>query len=434
VSKIYKDTNVLDEAMKRYEIIFNNFDRVYISLSAGKDSSVAIQLLNIVAKSMNRKFDVMFIDYEAQYKGTIDHANELKNLSNIDNFYHICWNFKANNASSVFNRFWYPWNEDYKKLWVRKMPKDSINIHNYPDKFDLYFKEDLFLRGLFKAFAEWYKDINSTDKVANIQGIRADESLNRFRAIAFGKNTYQDINWSTDNFNGVYSFYPLYDFSTEDIWGCVAKFNFLYNEVYELMYKAGISIHEQRIAQPFGLGQKDSLNQWAILEPETWNKLVNRVSGANFGALYAKTSLMGRNGSEKPDHMNWEQYTVFLLGSLGLYCKDLEDHYYRKIKHYIDHYIEENRIKHHSEIPDEIDKKTVIEKIGRENGRWIQWKRIAKCIEKNDFALTGCNYGITIADKQDMKKLKNKWGKFLGIQENTKVMKTLKEELDNEEN
>ena len=432
--KYLNNKNVYEAALERFNFLFDEFEYVYISLSGGKDSSLAIQILNQVAQKRNRTYDVMFVDYEAQYKATINHIYELKKLSNINNFYHICWSFKANNASSVFDRFWYPWNEKFKKIWVRDMPKDSINIYNCPKNFEKYFKEDFFLRDLFKAFSEWYKDINETNKVANIQGIRSDESLNRFRAVALGKNMYKDIPWTTDNFNGVYSAYPIYDFTTEDVWTCVAKFNFSYNEIYELMYKDGLSIHEQRIAQPFGLMQKNSLNQWAKYEPETWEKLVNRVSGAGFGALYAKTSLMGCNGTEKPDHLTWEEYTVFLLESLGLYCKELENHYYRKIRHYIEHYIEEGRIKHHKEIPDSIDKKTVIEQLGRENGRWIQWKRIAKCIEKNDFALAGCNYGLTKADKQDMRKLKEKWGTFLGLEPTTKPMQKLKEEIENEAN
>jgi predicted phosphoadenosine phosphosulfate sulfurtransferase len=433
MGKIYTDKNVYDAAIERINLIFDEFEHIYLSLSGGKDSSALAQLMNQVAIKRNRTFDIMFIDYEAQYEATINHIYELKKLSNIKNFYHICWSFKANNATSVFDRFWYPWDEKYKKKWVRKLPKDSINKNNHPEDFEKYFVNDLFLRGMFEAFTNWYKHINKTNKVANLQGIRADESLNRFRAIALGKNMYKKLYWSTDNFNGCYSFYPIYDWSTQDIWGCVSKYDFSYNHIYELMFKSGMSIHESRIAQPFGLSQKNSLNQWAKFEPDTWEKIVNRVSGANFGALYAKTTLLGNNGTEKPNHMTWEQYTVFLLESLGLYCNELEKHYYRKIRIYIDHYIKEGRIKLQSEIPDEIDKKTVKETIGRENGRWIQWKRIAKCIEKNDFALTGCNYGITKADKNDMRNLKSKWKELLSIPTNTKEMARLKEEIENEQ-
>ncbi len=426
--KKYLNKNVYEAFCDRMRFIFTEFEHVYISVSGGKDSSVTIQLANEIAKEMNRTYDVMFIDYEAQYEATITHIYELKKLSNINKFYHVALPFKANNASSVFDKFWYPWNEKDKKIWVRSLPKDAITQHNHP--FGELYNDQLFLRGMFKMFSEWYKIENKTDKVANIQGLRADESMNRFRAVAFGKNMYKNVNYSTDNFDGVYSFYPLYDWHTEDVWAAVSRFDLPYNQVYEILFKKGMSIHEQRIAQPFGLMQMGSLNQWAYIEPETWAKLVNRVSGANFGNIYAKTKLLGHNGTSKPDHLNWEQYLVFLLESLGLYSEDLMLHYYRKIRIYFDHYIEENRIKSLNEIPEEINKETVIREKGRENGRWIQWKRIAKCIEKNDFALTGCNYGITKKDKETMSNLKQKWGLLLGLEEyNTKEMDKLSKEI-----
>lgn len=429
MGKVYLDKNVFDACVERINYVFDEFNHIFISLSGGKDSSVLSQIINLVAKERKRTFDIMFVDYEAQYQATIDHIYELKNLSNIDKFYHICWSMKASNNNSIFQRFWYPWNEDYKDIWVREMPEDSINIHN--SIFGDYFEQGLFLRGIFKRFADWYKDYHKTDKIANFIGIRADESMNRFRAIAFGKEKYKDKKYSTHIGKGTYNFYPIYDWSTEDIWLSVHRYDFYYNQVYEMLWKSGLSIHEQRIAQPYGLRQKTSLDQWAKLEPETWHKIVNRVAGANFGNVYCKTSLLGHNGTEKPNHLSWQEYTVFLLESIGLYSPDLMQHYIRKIKIYFDHYKKERGVSI-KDIPDEISKDEVIKEKGRENGRWIQWKRLAKCIEKNDFVMTGCNYGMTKDDKKDMTKLKEKWGKLLGIQTDTKPMRKLHEELFNE--
>lgn len=431
--KVYLDQNVYEAFCNRMNFIFDEFDHIYLSLSGGKDSSVLLQLANNVAKERGRTIDVMFVDYEAQYTATIDHIYELKKLSNIGEFYHLALHFKANNASSVFRRFWYPWDPKEKSNWVRELPNDAITSKNHPFG-DLY-HSDLFLRGLFKMFSTWYKSKHKTEKVANLIGLRSDESMNRFRAMAFGKNLYQNKNYSTDIGGGIFNFYPIYDFSTEDIWHSVFKFDLKYNQVYEMLWKNGVSIHDQRIAQPYGLMQMNSLDQWSILEPQTWAKVVNRVSGANFAGLYSKTTLLGQNGTSKPDHMTYEEYTIFLLESLGLYSKELMHHYYKKIKIYFDHYIEEGRIKSLHEIPEEIDKQTVIREKGRENGRWIQWKRIAKCVEKNDFALTGCNYGITLQDKKDMQNLKEKWGKLLGLEEHkTKQMIELSKEIGYEEN
>ena len=55
------------------------------------------------------------------------------------------------------------------------------------------------------------------------------------------------------------------------------------------MQKAGVSLFQQRLCQPFGDDQKKGLWLYQILEPHTWQKLVERVEGCNFGARYSKT-------------------------------------------------------------------------------------------------------------------------------------------------
>lgn len=428
--KIYLDQNVYDAFHDRINYIFDKFDLVYFSVSGGKDSSVMVQIGNEIAIKRNKKYDVFYVDYEAQYSATIKHLYDLKKLSQIRDFYHISLPFNSHNASSIFQPHWQPWNPDEKEKWVRDLPSDSINIDNHP--FGDYFVRGEEVESFMVKFPKWLMKKHNKEKVACLVGIRSDESLNRFRAIAFGKKLYDKKPWSTEIKPNVYNFYPLYDWSTEDIWGSIAKDNLIFNEVYEMLYKNGMGIHEQRICQPYGQDQRVSLNQWAALEPETWHKVVNRVSGANFGNIYCKTTLLGHNGTEKPEHMSWQKYTVFLLESIGLYSMELMEHYVRKIKIFFDFYKNEENI-NREDIEDEISTIEVKNKYAR-TGKWIHWKRIARCIEKNDFSCRSLSYGLTKSDEQDMKQLKSKWGKLLGIQTNTKEMRDLKEKLENVEN
>ena len=55
----------------------------------------------------------------------------------------------------------------------------------------------------------------------------------------------------------------------------------------------------------------------------------------NFGNIYCKTTALGNIKSCKPDFMSWQEYTVFLLESIGIYNRDLMLHYYRKIKKFM---------------------------------------------------------------------------------------------------
>lgn len=100
--KIYLEKNVLDATFERLEFIFDNFDNIYFSVSGGKDSSVMVQLANMVAKKKNKKFDVLYIDFEAQYKSTIKHVYELKTLSRYKRFLSCCFAYCFKECSFYF--------------------------------------------------------------------------------------------------------------------------------------------------------------------------------------------------------------------------------------------------------------------------------------------------------------------------------------------
>ncbi len=285
MGKKYLDKNVLEATLERLQIMFHNFNHIYFSVSGGKDSSVMVQLANKVAKKMNKKFDVLFIDLEAQYSHTIRHIQELKQLSQIRDFYHITLPMALRNAVSVLQPKWICWEEESKHLWVRDMPPDSINMKNCPFP---WFKKGEEFEEFTIQFANWYQK-KYQESIACGIGIRTDESINRFRTIAYQakKITFKDYNWTTklklnEKHIDVYNFYPLYDWRTEDIWGAVSQLDLKFNYIYELMHKNGLGIHEQRLCQPYGDDQKNGLNQYKALEYETWTKILNRVNRCEF--------------------------------------------------------------------------------------------------------------------------------------------------------
>ena len=244
-------------------------------------------------------------------------------------------------------------------------------------------------------------------------GIRTDESLNRFRTIAFQdkKIRHKGYNWTTkikfrERHIDVYNFYPIYDWTVEDIWGAVSKLDLKFNEIYELMYKNGLGIHEQRLCQPYGDDQRNGLNQFKALEYDTWTKVLNRVNGVNFGNIYCKTTALGNIKSCKPDFMSWQEYTVFLLESIGIYNNDLMKHYYRKIKKFMIWYKNKDGIEL-KDIPDKEECKLENQK------KVISWRRIARAIEKNDFYLKRLSFAQTKTDNEELIRLAHKWDNLL---------------------
>ncbi|PJH58732.1 hypothetical protein CVR97_28205 [Salmonella enterica subsp. enterica serovar Typhimurium] len=251
--RIYQEKNVLEAAIERYEWAFNTFDSIYFSFSGGKDSSIMIQLADMVAQKMGKQFDVLFIDLEAQFNYTIDHVDELKELPSIRDFYHIALPMALRNAVTQFQPKWICWDKEEEDKWIRPLPEDSININNNPFEF---FHEGMEFEEFIVDFAKWYS--NKYGYTGSGIGIRTQESINRWRTLASDKKTTVDghqwttvVKYGTTALNAV-NFYPIYDWTAEDDWAAVSQLDLKYNEIYELMYKNGLTIHEQRLCQPFG--------------------------------------------------------------------------------------------------------------------------------------------------------------------------------------
>lgn len=416
MGKIYKDENVYEAAIKRYKTVFEEFDNYYVSVSGGKDSSIMLQLMAQEARKYGKKFSALYIDLEAQYKATIDHINELIDDTKdvIDNWYWVAMPLSLRNAVSAIQPKWICWDKKDKDKWVREYPTKRKDVvlcteDNYPKGWDWFFRGMEFEEFIL-WFAKWFSEQN-VGKTATGIGIRSDESLNRFRTIISDKKEpYKNYKWTTrvhckSAILDCWNFYPLYDWRTEDDWTAVSKFDLKFNQIYELMYKNGLSIHEQRLCQPYGDDQRKGLDQFRVLEPETWERVLNRVEGVNFGNIYCRTSLLGNIKSEKPDNMTWEQYAVFLLESIGLYAPEVRDHYHAKIRTFMEWYEKEGITL--KGIPEEADSKLESAK------KVASWRRIARAIEKNDFWMSRLSFGETKRDVQRLFELKKKYANII---------------------
>lgn len=104
--------------------------------------------------------------------------------------------------------------------------------------------------------------------------------------------------------------------------------------------------------------------------------------------------------------MSWQEYTVFLLESIGIYNRDLMMHYYRKIKKFIIWYKNKYNV-NIEDIPDIADCKLENQK------KAISWRRIARAIEKNDFYMRKLSFGQTKNDDRELMELIHKWDNLL---------------------
>lgn len=117
-------------------------------------------------------------------------------------------------------------------------------------------------------------------------------------------------------FEGIYNAYPIYDWQTKDVWVANGKFQWDYNRLYDLYYQAGVPLAKQRVASPFLCEARESLHLYKAIDPDTWGKMINRVNGVNFTAIYGGTYAMGRKKIVLPNGFTWERYMYFLLDTL----------------------------------------------------------------------------------------------------------------------
>ena len=366
--------NVFEAAKQRIAWVFDNFPRIYVSFSGGKDSTVMTHLVIAEAKKRNRKVGLLFVDLEAQYKLTIDFVFEIYSEYHefIEHFW-VALPIHLRNAVRQYQTHWVAWEPERQKDWVRNPPKIAIIDQQYFPFYQYAMEFEEFV----PEFGQWYSQGKPT---ACFVGIRTAESLNRWRTIAsMKKQSFGDRQWTTWLGSGLWNIYPIYDWQTTDIWVYHGKTKKSYNKLYDYMHKAGLTLHQMRICQPYGDDQRKGLWLFHLIEPETWAKIVARVNGANQGALYAKESgnILGNMKIAKPENHTWESFAYMLLESMPPKTKE---HYQNKIAVFLKWYQEKG---YENGIPDD----------GPINTKEVpSWKRICKALLRNDYWCKGLSF------------------------------------------
>lgn len=285
--------SVLEKALERINTLYDRFDKIVVSFSGGKDSTVCLNLALQVARERGKlPLDVYTFDEEALHPETVEYLERVATNPEV-RFRWYCIPVQHRNACSKKDPWWYPWDPNKKHLWVRPLPKGAITTlkgfkwgMTMPDCVPLVMGPE---HGM----------------VADIRGIRAQESMRRYRVVTA---KIKD-NWLTAARNGYnVSASPIYDWTTEDVWLAPKLFGWDYNRTYDVFDKAGTSKHQQRVCPPYGEEPLGGLHQYAVCWPDLWDKMIRRVPGATTAARYAKTELYGWGDVEPPEGKTWQSW------------------------------------------------------------------------------------------------------------------------------
>lgn len=375
--KVGMGLDVLTAARQRIAYVFDNFPRIYVSFSGGKDSTVMLHLVMEEAIRRSRKIGVLFIDLEGMYKLTIDHIQRCLDLyrAHIDPYW-VCLPIHLRNAVSQFESQWICWEPGREKDWIRPLPKAAI----HDQKFFPFFRYKMEFEEFVPEFGHWFGGDQLT---ACFVGIRTDESLNRYRTLTMeGKACFESRHWTTWIGQNLYNIYPIYDWRVEDIWTYHGKTGKPHNGLYDLMHKAGLTLSQMRICQPYGDDQRRGLWLFHLIEPDTWAKVVARVCGANSGALYVQESgnILGYRKITRPAGHTWKSFARMLLESMP---PKTRSHYENKIAVFIKWWEDRGFPRG---IPDESDAHDEAAK------KVPSWRRICKALLRNDYWCKGLSF------------------------------------------
>lgn len=433
MEKKYLKQNVYEALLERLQFIFCEFENIYISFSGGKDSGLLLNLVLDFRKKYypDRQIGVFHQDFEAQYTVTTQYIERtFERIKGEAELYWVCLPMATRTALSSYEMYWYPWDDTKKEQWVRQMPDKEyvINLDHNPIT---TYRYRMHQEDLAKQFGRWYRKSHGDKKTVCLLGIRADESLQRYSGFLNKKYGYKDECWISKQFKNVWCASPLYDWKANDIWHANYLFSYDYNKLYDLYYKAGLTVSQMRVASPFNDYSKDALNLYRVIDTEIWCRLVGRVQGANFAAIYGRTKAMGYRSIALPQGHTWKSYTQFLLDTLP---KRLRNNYIRKFNTSIHFWhetgggldektireLEQNgyRIKRNGVSNYTLDKKSRIIFLGpisddtdniKSTKDIPSWKRMCYCILKNDHICRFMGFGLTRQQQKRLDLIKKKY-------------------------
>jgi predicted phosphoadenosine phosphosulfate sulfurtransferase len=282
MSKLYLVENVYEMAKRRIDWCLDNFEKYAVAYSGGKDSTVLLYLtLEFMPKDRLKDVYIYFVDKESNLISTKDYI--LRQFDYIAatypeiNLMWICLPLKEINSLSFYEPFYICWDKAAKDKWVYDMP-DRPFVINEDNNLIKDFGYDVEVKQVYGAINNYISN-NGEQKLCVFVGLRADESLNRFRAVT--KKAYFGQNYLTQIKKNIYNAYPIYDWDFRDIWKYHYDNSIEVNPIYKLLYIKGVFKREMRISQSFAGVPKKTLPLYRELEPESFERFSRRVKGVN---------------------------------------------------------------------------------------------------------------------------------------------------------
>lgn len=303
-----RDKNVYEAGKERIRFILDEFPdhKIAVSISGGKDSTAVLHLVKEVMDERGiKKIPVFFLDQEGEAPQVVEYVRYIMHLPWVEPYWMQTYFREWNSSKGEWFNVWGPGEE-----WIReKEPNNPLSDA------DIKVKEN-FPKVLGAAFEFCFGD-----KYVVLGGVRMQESISR-RGGLLNAECYKDITWGKANTKTSLSLYPIYDWSTYDVWYYIMKNRFKYCSLYNYymtkrpLVKCRVSsfIHENSIS---------SLRDIKEIAPEFYKQMLRRVENINT-TVQCYSGLCSYVDVLPPYFSSWREYVSYLADNLCEEAKNAE--------------------------------------------------------------------------------------------------------------